>query len=110
MGVCMAVNAGMWFERFVIIVTTLARDFTPANWKYYNPSYVDIILFLGTIGMFAALFLLFLRFLPCINIAEVKWSKEESDVHHDDKKQHPDEGTVVEAAYQQEVEKGTAEI
>ena len=82
----------------------------PANWKYYNPSWVDIILFLGTIGLFTSLFLLFLRFLPCINIAEVKWAKKESDVLHDDKQAHPDEGTVVEAAYQQEVEKGTAEI
>ena len=62
------------------------------------------------IGLFTALFLLFLRFLPCINIAEVKWAKKESDVLYDDKQQHPDEGTVVEAAYQQEVEKGTAEI
>ena len=110
MGVCMAVNAGMWFERFVIIVTTLARDFMPANWKYYNASWVDMGLFLGTIGLFTALFLLFLRFLPCINIAEVKWAKEESDAHFDDKKNHPDEGTVAEAAYQHELEKGTAEV
>ncbi len=110
MGVCMAVNAGMWFERFVIIVTTLTRDFMPANWKYYNPSWVDIGLFLGTIGVFTSLFLLFLRFLPCINIAEVKWAKQESDVHFNDKKAHPDEGTVVEASYQHELDKGTAEI
>ncbi|NIP17648.1 MAG: hydrogenase, partial [Xanthomonadales bacterium] len=83
MGVSMCVNAGMWFERFVIIVTTLARDFMPANWKVYNASWVDIMLFMGTIGLFTSLFLLFLRFLPCINIAEVKWAKEESDVHYD---------------------------
>jgi hypothetical protein len=82
----------------------------PANWKYYNASWVDMGLFLGTIGLFTALFLLFLRFLPCINIAEVKWAKEESDAHFDDKKNHPDEGTVAEAAYQHELEKGTAEV
>ena len=110
MGVAMCVNAGMWFERFVIIVTTLARDFMPANWKYYNASWVDVALFLGTIGLFLSLFLLFLRFLPCINIAEVKWAKEESDVHFDDKQENPDEGTEVVAAYQHELEKGTAQV
>lgn len=109
MGVCMCVNMGMWFERFVIIVTTLARTWIPADWKYYNPTWVDIGTFVGTIGLFLSLFLLFLRFLPCINIAEVKWAKLESDAHFDDKKNHPDEGTVVEAAYQKELKEGTAE-
>jgi molybdopterin-containing oxidoreductase family membrane subunit len=109
MAVCMCVNVGMWFERFVIIVTTLARTFLPADWKYYNPSWVDIMTFVGTIGLFLTLFLLFLRFLPCINIAEVKWTKVESDAHFDDKKNHPDDGTVVEAAYQKEIKEGTAE-
>ena len=109
MAVCMCVNMGMWFERFVIIVTTLTRSFLPGDWKVYNPSWVDIGTFVGTIGLFMSLFLLFLRFLPCINIAEVKWAKLESDVHFDDKKNHPDEGTVVEAAYQKEIQEGTAE-
>ena len=110
MGVCMCVNAGMWFERFVIIVTTLSRTWLPADWKYYNPSWVDIMTYLGTIGLFLALFLLFLRFLPCINIAEVKWTRLESDAHFDDKKEHPDDGTTPVSAYQHELEKGTAEV
>jgi molybdopterin-containing oxidoreductase family membrane subunit len=110
MGVCMCVNAGMWFERFVIIVTTLARTWLPADWKYYNPSPVDVMTFLGTIGLFLSLFLLFLRFLPCINIAEVKWTKPESDAHFDDKMNHPDQGAETAAAYQLEVKQGTAEV
>jgi molybdopterin-containing oxidoreductase family membrane subunit len=109
MFVSMCVNAGMWFERFVIIVTTLARTWIPADWKYYNASWVDIGTFLGTIGLFLSLFLLFLRFLPCINIAEVKWTKKDSDAHWDDKQSHPDTGASREAAYQHEIEKGTAE-
>ena len=109
MGVCMCVNIGMWFERFVIIVTTLARMWLPGDWKTYNPSWVDIGTFVGTIGLFLALFLLFLRFLPCINIAEVKWTKRESDPHFDDHQEHPDEGVREEAAYQHEISKGTAE-
>ena len=71
MGICMLVNIGMWFERFVIIVTTLPRMWLPGDWKYYEASPVDVVTFVGTIGMFLTLFLLFLRFLPCINIAEV---------------------------------------
>ncbi len=61
------------------------------------------MLFVGTIGMFLALFLLFLRFLPCINIAEVKWTLKESDVHDEDKKAHPDDGIKVIEAYQYEL-------
>jgi molybdopterin-containing oxidoreductase family membrane subunit len=71
---------------------------------------VEISLFIGTIGMFLALFLLFLRFLPCINIAEVKWTLKESDPHHDDHHDHPDHGTEVVAAYQHELHgKGAVE-
>jgi len=101
--VAMCVNIGMWFERFVIIVTTLARMWLPGDWKTYSPSDVDVLTFVGTIGMFLALFLLFLRFLPCINIAEVKWTLKESDAHDDDKKAHPDEGVEVIEAYQYEI-------
>jgi Ni/Fe-hydrogenase subunit HybB-like protein len=101
--VAMCVNVGMWFERFVIIVTTLARTFLPGDWKTYSPSPVEQILFVGTIGMFLALFMLFLRFLPVINIAEVKWTKVESDPHFDDIAGHPDAGSSEEAAYQHEL-------
>lgn len=104
MGVCMCVNAGMWFERFVIIVTTLPRMWLPGDWKYYSPSWVDILTYVGTIGMFLTLFLLFLRFLPCINIAEVKWTLLKSDPHFDDKEAIDDQGTESTTPYQHEFE------
>ena len=66
------VNIGMWFERFVIIATSLHRDFLPSSWGYFKPTYVDMCTFAGTIGLFLTLFLLFVRFLPMIAIAEVK--------------------------------------
>ncbi len=104
MAVCMCVNMGMWFERYVIIVTTLPRTWLPGMWKAYSPSAVDVMTFVGTIGMFLTLFLLFLRFLPCINIAEVKWTLDESDPHHEDKEEINDEGAVSESAYQHELD------
>jgi molybdopterin-containing oxidoreductase family membrane subunit len=70
--VCMAVNAGMWFERFVIIVTSLAQDFLPSSWGHYTPSWVEIWTFIGTFGIFLSLFLLFMKFLPMIAMSEVK--------------------------------------
>jgi molybdopterin-containing oxidoreductase family membrane subunit len=66
------INIGMWFERFVIIATSLHRDFLPASWGYFKPTWVDIGTFMGTFGLFLTLFLLFLRFLPAIAISEVK--------------------------------------
>jgi Ni/Fe-hydrogenase subunit HybB-like protein len=65
-------NIGMWFERFVIIVTSLHRDFLPSSWGYFRPTWVDICTFTGTIGLFLTLFLVFARFLPMIAISEVK--------------------------------------
>tara|TARA_R110002096_G_scaffold119495_17_gene259003 strand:- start:1045 stop:2490 length:1446 start_codon:yes stop_codon:yes gene_type:complete len=78
------VNIGMWFERFVIIPTTLARDFLPGQWGYYEPSWVEKLMFAGTFGMFLMLFLLFVRFLPVIAISEVKGVIPESDPHYPD--------------------------
>ncbi|MEQ1744535.1 MAG: NrfD/PsrC family molybdoenzyme membrane anchor subunit [Saprospiraceae bacterium] len=66
------VNVGMWFERFVIIATTLARDYLPSSWSYYSPTWVEISLFTGTIGLFFTLFLIFTRVAPVVAIAEVK--------------------------------------
>ena len=66
------INIGMWFERFVIIATSLHRDFLPSSWGYFQPTWVDIGTFVGTMGLFLTLFLLFLRFLPMIAISEVK--------------------------------------
>ncbi|SFB82881.1 prokaryotic molybdopterin-containing oxidoreductase family, membrane subunit [Parapedobacter composti] len=66
------VNIGMWFERFVIIVTSLHRDYIPSSWAMFYPTWVDVGIFVGSIGLFFTLFLLFLRFLPGIAVAEVK--------------------------------------
>ncbi len=66
------VNVGMWFERFVIIVTSLHRDYLPSSWVMYSGSLTEIGLFLGTFGIFFTCFFLFAKFLPVINIAEVK--------------------------------------
>jgi Ni/Fe-hydrogenase subunit HybB-like protein len=76
------VNIGMWFERFVIIVTSLHRDYMPSNWAYFIPTWVDIWTFVGTFGLFLTLFLLFMRFLPMIAISEVKGVTPQADPHH----------------------------
>jgi len=76
------VNIGMWFERFVIIVTSLHRDYLPSNWGYFKPTYVDILTFVGSFGLFMTLFLLFMRFLPVIAISEVKGVTPQADPHH----------------------------
>jgi len=66
------VNIGMWFERFVIIVTSLHRDYIPSSWAMFYPTWVDVSVFIGSIGLFFTLFLLFIRVLPSVAIAEVK--------------------------------------
>jgi molybdopterin-containing oxidoreductase family membrane subunit len=70
--VSILVGIGMWAERFVIIVTSLHRDFLPSSWGIFIPSWVDWSIFFGTICFFSLLFLLFLRFVPSVAIAEVK--------------------------------------
>jgi len=76
------VNVGMWFERFVIIVISLHRDFLPANWSYFKPTWVDICTYIGTFGLFFTCFLLFMRFLPMIAVSEVKGVTPQGDPHH----------------------------
>jgi len=66
------VNIGMWFERFVIIVTSLSRDFLPSSWGYFKPTLIDVLMLIGSFGLFFTLFLLFVRFLPIVAVAEVK--------------------------------------
>jgi molybdopterin-containing oxidoreductase family membrane subunit len=78
------VNVGMWFERFVIICTSLARDFLPSSWGYFSPSIVDIFTFFGTFGVFSVLFLLFIRFLPIMPMAELKAVTPQADPHGGD--------------------------
>ena len=70
--VSILVNIGMWFERFVIIVTSLHRDFLPSSWGMFVPSWVDVCELIGTFGLFFTLFLLFLRFVPIVALSEVK--------------------------------------
>src|SRR5690606_30021236 len=62
------VNIGMWFERFVITVTSLHRDFLPSSWGYFSPTFVDVLTLMGSFGLFFTLFLLFLRFFPMVAI------------------------------------------
>ena len=66
------VNTGMWFERFVIIVTSLTRDYLPSSWGTYRATKWDYMTYVGTIGLFTTLFLLFVRFLPMIPMFEVR--------------------------------------
>lgn len=66
------VNIGMWFERFVIVITSLHRDFLPSNWGQYAWSFWDTAILVGSFGMFFTIFLLYLRLLPAISIAEIK--------------------------------------
>jgi molybdopterin-containing oxidoreductase family membrane subunit len=68
----LAVNLGMWFERFVIIVTSLHRDFLPSSWASYAPTSIELATLVGSFGLFFTCFLLFCRVLPMINISEVK--------------------------------------
>jgi len=66
------VNVGMWFERFIIIVSSLERDFLPSSWLSYRPTSIEIATLVGSFGLFFTLFLLFCRFVPVIAIAEIK--------------------------------------
>jgi molybdopterin-containing oxidoreductase family membrane subunit len=74
------VNIGMWFERLVI-VTTLSQDFLPSAWGYYSPTYVDVLTFVGSLGIFMTLFLLFCRFCPMLAMGEVKNVMPQADPH-----------------------------
>jgi Ni/Fe-hydrogenase subunit HybB-like protein len=75
------VNIGMWFERFVIIVTTLAKDFLPSAWDYFSPTIWDVSLMIGVFGLFFTLFLLFIKHLPMVAMAELKGVLPQADPH-----------------------------
>ncbi len=70
--IAVLVNVGMWLERFIIIVTSLSRDFLPSSWGQFMPTKIDVLMLLGSFGMFFTLFLLFCRYLPVVAMAEVK--------------------------------------
>jgi molybdopterin-containing oxidoreductase family membrane subunit len=78
------INVGMWFERFVIIVTTLHRDYLPSAWGAFSPTIFDWLTYLGSLGLFFTLFLLFIRWVPMIAIAEVKMVLPQADPHADE--------------------------
>ena len=80
------VNIGMWFERFVIIVTSLHRDYLPSAWTMFSPTFIDIGIFLGTIGFFFTLFLLYARTFPVIAQAELKSIVKSSGSEYKNKK------------------------
>ncbi|MCA9581778.1 MAG: polysulfide reductase NrfD, partial [Myxococcales bacterium] len=94
------INIGMWFERFVIIATSLHRDFLPSSWGYFAPTLVDICLYLGTFGLFFTLFLLFIRWVPMVAMAEVKMALPQADPHHGEPSVHEGHGGHVTAAAQ----------
>jgi len=79
--IALAVNLGMWFERFVIVISSLAQDFLPASWGYYRPTWVDLLTLAGSFGLFFTLFLLFCRYLPLVAMAEVKAVLPQADPH-----------------------------
>jgi molybdopterin-containing oxidoreductase family membrane subunit len=81
------VNIGMWFERFVIIITSLSRDFLPSSWAYFKPTWIDIGMFVGSFGLFFTLFLLFIRFMPMVAISEVK-AVMAHEVHENEESGH----------------------
>lgn len=78
--VAMFINVGMWLERFVIVVTSLHRDFLPSSWDMYHPTRWDIATFVGSIGLFLSLLFLFIRFLPMISIFEMRTLVPEAEV------------------------------
>lgn len=74
------INVGMWFERFVIVMS-LSRDYLPSSWGYYKPTIWDISTLVGSFGLFFTLFLLFARFVPMIAMSEVKSILPGADPH-----------------------------
>lgn len=88
----------MWFERFVIIATTLARDYLPSSWSYYSPSWVEIGIYLGTLGLFFTCYLIFARVAPVVAIAEIKHIlKSSGDQYAGDNAVHHHDGESVQA-------------
>jgi len=76
------VNVGMWFERFVIVITSLHRDFLPSSWGMYSPTIYDIGILIGSFGLFFTLILIFVRVLPVVSISETKAVTEGAQPGH----------------------------
>ena len=86
------VNIGMWFERFVIVATSLHHDFLPSSWGYLTPTMWYVTTLLGSFGLFFTLFLLFVRFLPIIALSEIKSILPQANPHYVDPKDDDDSG------------------
>lgn len=82
--IAVLVNVGMWFERFIITVTSLSRDYLPSSWAYFTPTLTDFAILIGSFGLFFTLMLLFTKTLPVVSIAEVKAVLEDSQPSHKD--------------------------
>jgi Ni/Fe-hydrogenase subunit HybB-like protein len=72
LAISIIINIGMWFERYIILISSLAQDYLPSSWVSFSPTIVDIGVYVGTFGIFSAGMLLFIRFIPMIAISEVK--------------------------------------
>jgi hypothetical protein len=83
--ISLVVSVGMWLERYVIIVTSLHRDFLPSSWGMFSGTFWDWSTYIGTIGLFLTLLFLFLRFLPAISIFEMRTLLPGAEVkeHHE---------------------------
>ena len=81
--ISLVVGIGMWLERFVIVVTSLHRDFLPSSWGMYTPTVWDWSMFIGTIGLFLTLVFLFIRFLPVISIFEMRTILPQAEVEEE---------------------------
>ena len=80
------VNIGMWFERFVIIVTSLYRDYLPSSWSvYYSPTIWEVGFYMGTFGLFFTCYFLFSKFMPVIALAEIKHILKKSGENYKEK-------------------------
>jgi molybdopterin-containing oxidoreductase family membrane subunit len=80
--ISLVINLGMWYERFNIIVTSLSRSYLPSTWVTYHPTYVEVGLYVGTLGLFTAAVLLFFRYVPMIAIHEVKSVLKHNEREH----------------------------
>jgi hypothetical protein len=81
----LVVNVGMWLERFIIVVTSLHRDFLPSSWGMYYPTKWDWATYIGTFGLFLSLLFLFIRFLPMISIFEMRTMLPQAEVAEESK-------------------------
>jgi molybdopterin-containing oxidoreductase family membrane subunit len=83
--IAVLVNVGMWLERYVIVITSLHRDFLPSSWGIFRPTFWDWSTYIGTIGLFCALMFLFLRFVPAISMSEMRHLVFETRERKEDK-------------------------